>query len=43
MVDGTAAIGRGTLLADVLDAPVTELTVSDDIDTSENFIDAGTL
>jgi hypothetical protein len=43
MVNGTAAIGRGTMLADVLNAPVAELAMSNDIDTSENFVDARTL
>ena len=43
VVDGTAAISRGTMLADVLNAPVAELAMSNDIDTSEDFVDARTL
>jgi hypothetical protein len=43
VIDGTVAISRGAMLADMLNAPVPELTMSDDIDTSENFGDARTL
>jgi hypothetical protein len=31
------------MLADMLNAPVAELTVGDDVDTGEDFIDARTL
>ena len=31
------------MLANMLDAPVAELTVGDDIDTGEHLVDAGTL
>ena len=31
------------MLTDMLDAPVAKLTMSDDIDTCEHFVDAGTL
>lgn len=43
VVNGTAAIGRGTMLADVLNAPVAELAMSNHIDASEDFVDARTL
>ena len=43
VIDSTAAIGWGTVLADVLDAPVAELTVGDDIDACQNLVDAWTL
>lgn len=43
MVDGSAAIGRSTVLADVLDTPITKLTVGNDIDTGEDFVDARAL
>ena len=43
VVDGTATIGRSAVLTDMLDAPVTELAVGDNIDAGEHFVDAGTL
>lgn len=43
VVDGTSTVRRVAVLADVLDAPIAELAVSDDIDAGENFVDAGTL
>lgn len=43
MVDGATTIGGSTVLADVLNAPIAELAMSNDIDTSEYFVDAGTL
>lgn len=43
MVDGTVAVGKSAVLADVLDAPVTELTVSDNIDAGKDLADARTL
>lgn len=43
MVDGAAAVGRSSMLTDVLNAPVSELTMSDDIYACENFVDGGTL
>jgi hypothetical protein len=43
MVNSTVAVRKGAVLADVLDAPVAKLTVSDDIDASKNLIDARTL
>ena len=43
MVDGAATISRGTMLTNMLNAPIAELTVGDDVDTIENFVDAGPL
>jgi hypothetical protein len=43
MVDSTVTISRSAVLADVLDAPVAELSVGDDINTGENFVDTGAL
>lgn len=43
MIDGTATVGGGTVLADVLDTPITELTVGHNIDVSKDFLDAGAL
>ena len=43
MVDGTTAVCWSPMLTDVLDAPVSELSVSDDVDTMENFVDTRAL
>ena len=43
MIDSSATISGRTMLANMLDAPVAELTVGDDIDTGEHLVDAGTL
>lgn len=43
VVDGTAAIGRCAMLTYVLDAPVSKLPMSNDIDTGQYLVDAGTL
>lgn len=43
VVDGAAAIGGSTMLTNVLNAPVTELASSNDIDACKNLIDARTL
>jgi len=43
MVNGAAAVGWSAMLADVLDAPVTELAVSNDVDIGQYLFDAGTL
>jgi hypothetical protein len=43
MVNGPAAIRRSTVLADVLDAPVPELPVSNDVDVGKDLFDAGPL
>jgi hypothetical protein len=40
VVNSTAAVSRSSMFADVLNAPVSELTVGDDIDASEDFVDA---
>lgn len=43
MVDGTAAVGRGTVFADMLDAPVAKLAVSHDVDVGKDFFNAWAL
>lgn len=43
MIDGTASISRCSMLTDMLDAPVAELTVSDNVNTCKDLINAGTL
>lgn len=43
VVDGAAAVGRGTVLANMLNTPVPELTMSDNVDVGEDFLNAGTL
>lgn len=43
MVNGPASVARGAMLADVLDAPVSELAVSYNVDVGENFLNAGAL
>ena len=43
MVDGAAAISWSTVLADVLNTPVSELSVSNDIDAAKDFLNAWTL
>jgi hypothetical protein len=43
VVDSTAAVGRSSMFADVLDAPVSELAMGDDIDTGKDFVDTGAL
>lgn len=43
MVDGAATIGRSTMLANMLDAPIAELPVGHDVDAIENFGNARTL
>ena len=43
VVNCPSAIRRVTMLADVLDAPVAKLTVSDDVNAGEDFVDARTL
>lgn len=43
VVDGAAAVSGSTVFADVLDAPVAELTVSNNINAGKDLIDAGTL
>ena len=43
VVNGTRAIVRGAVVTDVLDTPVAELTVSDDIDARKDLFNAVTL
>lgn len=43
VIDGMVAVRDSTVLADVLDAPVAELTMGDNIDAGKDLIDAGTL
>lgn len=43
MINGAASVRRGSMLANVLDAPVSELTVSDDVDVYEDLLNAMTL
>lgn len=37
--DGVALVSRCSMLANVLDAPVAELSMCDDVDLSQNFVD----
>lgn len=43
MINGTAAVRRGTMLANMLDAPVAKLTVRHNIDVGKDFLDAWAL
>lgn len=43
MIDGAAAISWSTMLTDVLNTPVSELTVGDDVDAAKDFLNAWTL
>jgi hypothetical protein len=43
MVNGTAAVSWSTMLADVLDAPVAELAMSDNVNACKNLLDARAL
>ncbi len=43
VVGGASTIGDGAMLAEVLNAPVAELTVSNDVDACEDLVDAWTL
>jgi hypothetical protein len=43
MVNGAAAVGGQPMLANMLNAPVAKLAMRDEVDASENFIDAGAL
>jgi hypothetical protein len=43
VVNGTAAVSGCTMLADVLDAPVTELAMSDNVNACKNLLNAGAL
>lgn len=43
VVDSPAAVSRGAMLADVLDAPIAKLAVGDDVDVREDLLDTGAL
>jgi hypothetical protein len=43
VVNGVVAVGNGAVLADVLNAPVAELTMGDNVNTGKDLVDAGTL
>lgn len=43
MVNGAAAVRRGAVFANVLNAPIAELTMSDDVDVGEDFLNARAL
>jgi hypothetical protein len=43
VVDDTTLVRRGTMLAQVLDTPVAELTVSDEVDACNDFLNGGAL
>jgi len=43
MINGTAAISWSTMFANVLNAPIAELTMGDNVNASENFFDAWAL
>lgn len=43
MVNSTATINRCSMLADVLDAPISKLAVSNNVDASKNFFNARAL
>jgi hypothetical protein len=43
VVDGTASVSRSSVFADMLDAPIPELSVGDHINTGQDLVDARTL
>lgn len=43
VINSTAAVDRRSMLANVLDAPISKLAVGNDVDTSKNFFDAWAL
>lgn len=43
MVNGSTTVGGASMFADMLDAPVSKLPVSDNVDVGEYFLDARTL
>lgn len=43
MVNGPAAVRRAAVLTDVLDAPIAELPMSDNVDVGEDLLNAGAL
>lgn len=43
MINGTTAVCRGTMLANMLDAPVTELAMCHNVDVGKDFLNAWAL
>lgn len=43
VINRTAAVCRGAMLADVLDAPIAKLAMSHDVDVGKDLLDAGAL
>lgn len=43
MINGTTAISRSTMLTNMLDAPISKLAVSDNINACKYLFDTGTL
>lgn len=43
MINGTAAVRRGTMFANMLDAPVAKLAVRHDVDVGKDFLNAWAL
>jgi hypothetical protein len=43
MIDGTAAVSRGTVFADMLDAPVAKLAVCHNVNVCKDFFNAWAL
>jgi len=43
VINGPAPVGRGSMLANVLNAPVAKLAVGDDVDVGEDLLDTRTL
>jgi hypothetical protein len=43
MIDSTASVSRSAMLTDVLDAPVSELAMRNDVNVLQNLLNAGTL
>lgn len=43
MINGTAAVRRGTMFANMLDAPVSKLAVCHDVDVGKDFLNARAL
>jgi hypothetical protein len=43
MFGGTAAIGWGSMLTDMLNAPISKLAVSNNVDAGKNFLNARAL
>jgi hypothetical protein len=39
MINGTAPVSRSSVLTNMLDAPVTELTMGDDVNIGEDLLD----